>query len=316
MSLTGRPLLALLIILTIGLPVATVVFWSRIRPGLRAYLARGLGVFSSQLVAVLLAAVIVNNYGFFYSSWTDVFTSSEPISSTSHPTHPPAPGKGRNPATAGGITSTTYPSYSLPPQWNKRGRIDSVTIAGASTGLTSQAYVFLPPQYFQPAYAGKNFPGVEVFTGYPGHPLGLVERRHYPEVLLKEISRNRARPMVLVMMRPPATYPRDTECTDVPAGPQVLTFFAQDVTAQISRHYRVRPTGWGAMGDSTGGYCSAKLAMLQPAIFPAAVALSGYYNTLRDNTTGDLWGGSPMVRKLNDLQWRLKNMPAPAVRYW
>ncbi|MBC7593126.1 MAG: hypothetical protein H7288_04180 [Kineosporiaceae bacterium] len=67
------------------------------------------------------------------------------------------------------------------------------------------------------------------------------------------------------------------------------------------------------MGDSTGGYCSAKLAMLQPATFPAAVALSGYYNTLKNNTTGDLRGGSLVLRKLNDLLWRLKHMPAPAV---
>lgn len=311
MSLTGRPFLALLIILTIGLPVTTVVFWSHVRSGLLAFLARGFGVFASQLVAVLLAAVIVNNYGFFYSSWTDVFTSSEPISSTSNSTHPPAPGKGGT--TAGGISTMAYPSYSAPSQWNTKGRIDSVTIAGANTGMTSPAYVYLPPQYFQPAYAHKNFPGVEVFTGYPGNATSLVERMRYPEVLLKEILRHRARPMVLVMMRPSVNFPRDTECTDVPAGPQALTFFAQDVTAQISRHYRVRPTGWGAMGDSTGGYCSVKLAMLQPAIFPAAVALSGYYNTLKDNTTGDLWGGSLVLRKLNDLLWRLKNMPAPAV---
>ena len=85
------------------------------------------------------------------------------------------------------------------------------------------------------------------------------------------------------------------------------------MTAQISRHYRVRQTGRDAMGDSTGGNCSVKLSMLQPAIFPAVVAQSGYYDTLKDNTTGDLWGGSPVVRNLNDLMWRLKNMPAPAV---
>ena len=207
MSLTGRPFLALLIILTIGLPIATVVLWSRLRPGPLSCLARGFGVFASQRVAVLLAAVFVNNYGFFYSSWTDLFTTGQPTTSIFSSTDPHVPGKGGNPATAGGITTTTYPSYSTPSQRNKRGRIDTVTIDCASTGMTSQGYVFLPSQYFQPAYAYKNFPGVEVFTGYPGHPLGLVERRHYPQVLLKEISRHRASLVVLVMMRPAAIFP-------------------------------------------------------------------------------------------------------------
>ena len=159
--------------MTIGLPIATVVLRSRFRPGPLAYLARGFGVFASQLVAVLLAAVFVNNYRFVYSSWTDLLTTGQPTTSIFSPTDPHVPGKGGNPATAGGITTTTYPGYSTPSQWNKWGRIDTVTIAGASTGLTSQGYVFLPPQYFQPAYAHKNFPGVEVFTGYPGHPSGL-----------------------------------------------------------------------------------------------------------------------------------------------
>jgi S-formylglutathione hydrolase FrmB len=133
------------------------------------------------------------------------------------------------------------------------------------------------------------------------------------DVLLQQIRKRKASPTVLVMLRSSVTFPRDTECTDVPAGPQALTVFAQDVTSQVSRHYRVRSTGWGAIGDSTGGYCSAKLAMMQPAIFPAAVALSGYYNTLQDQTTGDLWGGSQVVRNLNNLDWRVRHQPAPAV---
>ena len=125
----------------IGQPIATVVLWSRLRLGPLSCLARGFGVFASQLVAVLLAAVFVNNYGFFYSSWTDLFTTGQPTTSIFSSTDPHVPGKGGNPATAGGITTTTYPSYSTPSQRNKWGRIDTVTIDGASTGLTSQGYV-------------------------------------------------------------------------------------------------------------------------------------------------------------------------------
>jgi enterochelin esterase-like enzyme len=77
--------------------------------------------------------------------------------------------------------------------------------------------------------------------------------------------------------------PRDTECTDVPGGPQVETFFTQDVLLAVSHHYRVRADAWGTIGDSTGGYCAAKIAMLNPAVFHAAASLSGYFTTLHDN---------------------------------
>ena len=122
-----------------------------------------------------------------------------------------------------------------------------------------------------------------------------------------------ARPTVLVMLRPRSSFPRDTECTDVPSGPQALAFFAQDVPLAIAGHYRVQDRGWGAIGDSTGGYCAAKLAMLHSDVFTAAVTLSGYFHTLRDSTTGDLWGGSRVLWNLNDLEWRLRHLPPPPV---
>ena len=46
-------------------------------------------------------------------------------------------------------------------------------------------------------------------------------------------------PMILVMMRPTVAPPRDTECVDVPGGPQTETFFAKDLPDAVSAHYRV-----------------------------------------------------------------------------
>ena len=162
----------------------------------------------------------------------------------------------------------------------------------AAPGLSEHAFVWLPPQYYQPAWAHRVFPAAEVLTGYPGNDLSLVNRMNYPQVVQQQVAAGHARPMVLVMLRPTVVPPRDTECTDVPAGPQVETFLAQDVPVAIRDALRVRPVGWGAIGDSTGGYCAAKIAMMHSDVFSAAVALSGYYHTLQDSTTGDLWGGS------------------------
>ena len=186
-------------------------------------------------------------------------------------------------------------------------------IQGDVSQLGTQAYVYLPPQYFQARYRNATFPAVEVFSGYPSTDTMLVQRLDLQRKLATAIAHHRARPMILVMMRPTITLPRDTECTDVPGGPQVETFYAQDVPRAISASYRVSQTGWGTMGDSTGGYCATKITMGYPVVFRAGVSMSGYYQALQDYTTGNLWGGSQQLRDLNSPEWRLRHQPAPPV---
>jgi dienelactone hydrolase len=193
------------------------------------------------------------------------------------------------------------------------GRVESVKVVGRRTGVVDPAFVYLPPQYFQEEFAHRALPATQVLAGVPGSDLGLLRSLDYPARLLTEIDAHRARPMVLVMMSPSVAPPRDTECTDVPAGPQALTFLAADVPEAVAASYRVQPRGWGAIGFSTGGYCAAKLAMTHSETFSAAVTLSGYFRALQDRSTGDLWGGSAVVRRLNDLEWRLQHLPSPPV---
>lgn len=317
MSLLGWPLLVVLGILTVGFPVLTLVSWERARgwPLVRFMMRAGL-VLASQLAAVLLVAAALNDYGYFYGSWSDLMTgAAQSVGISTGPSVTLDPHMHGSAASApnGAVTASSYAGYSAPALWSSKGRIESVTITGPTSQLSSHAFVFLPPQYFRPAFAHTRFTGVEVLTGYPSNDLSLIKRLKYQDVLLKDINSRRAAPMVLVMMRSSVTWPRDAECTDVPGGPQAETFFAQDVPMEISHHYRVKPTGWGAIGDSTGGYCSTKIAMMYPSIFTAAVSLSGYYTALHDSTTGSLWGGSQVVRHLNSPEWRLQHMPAPPV---
>jgi S-formylglutathione hydrolase FrmB len=86
------------------------------------------------------------------------------------------------------------------------------------------------------------------------------------------------------------------------------------VPALVQQHFRVLPkaASWAAVGYSTGGYCAAKLVYLAPQRFHTAAALSGYFNALRDSTTGDLWGGSRSVRDHNDLLWLTAHGRHPA----
>jgi S-formylglutathione hydrolase FrmB len=109
--------------------------------------------------------------------------------------------------------------------------------------------------------------------------------------------------------------PKDTECTDVPGGPQVLTFYTQDVAEALMSTYRVASSyhAWGALGDSTGGYCAVKLAMKASDRFTAAVSMAGYFFPRQDWQTGDLYGGSKQVKNDNSLIWRLQHLPPPPI---
>ena len=61
------------------------------------------------------------------------------------------------------------------------GELLGITISGAHTGIAvSDAYVYLPPQYFQPAYSHARFPVVLALTGYPASSSGLIDRLKIP----------------------------------------------------------------------------------------------------------------------------------------
>jgi len=198
----------------------------------------------------------------------------------------------------------------------RSGAVLRVTIRGRYTGIVGASdYVYLPPVYFQPAYAKARFPVVLAFAGYPTDPLNMMRMLGLPAMAARLATAHRIRPAIYVMVNPSVALPRDTECTNIPAGLQVATFFGTDVPLAVERSFRAesRPTGWAAMGFSTGAYCAAKMAMLYPGQFSAAVGMSGIYAAIKDHTTGNLYGGSHGYRNENDLQWRLRNLPAPPV---
>ena len=144
------------------------------------------------------------------------------------------------------------------------GRLLQITIRGVRTGVDSgPGYVYLPPQYFQPAYRRVRFPVVLALTGYPGMAGGLVHRLGLPDVAARLLAARQIRPTVFVMLGVSPLMPLDTECTDIPAGPQVESFLAQDVPRAIEETFRVTASaaGWGVIGYSAGGERAAKRAM-------------------------------------------------------
>ena len=61
-----------------------------------------------------------------------------------------------------------------PAQWATQGRLESVTISGGRSGLRDHAFVYLPPQYFDPGRQNERFPVLYMLHGSPGVSIDWV----------------------------------------------------------------------------------------------------------------------------------------------
>ncbi|MFJ4538958.1 alpha/beta hydrolase [Streptomyces tibetensis] len=305
MGLTSNEVLGLAALSAVLLFAGTVWLWPRLaRRSLRAVSGRVALLLGTQ-VALFAAVGLAANQSFgFYASWADLFGQEKDQGVVVD--HLP----GGGPLEVVGSRRVPGAGGALP---QAGGRIQRVDIVGRTTRIATPAFVYLPPEYFQPRYRTHRFPTAVVLTGYPGTASALVEKLHYPRTALELARAGRAKPMILVMLRPTVAPPRDTECVDIPGGPQTESFFAKDLPEALRTHYRVaeKPGGLGIIGNSTGGYCALKIALHHPGVYAAGAGLSAYYKAPIDATTGDLFQGDRTLRNRADLQWYLAHEPAP-----
>jgi S-formylglutathione hydrolase FrmB len=301
MGLTSRVLALSAAGLAVLFFAVTVWLWPGLaRRNAPAVLGRIGLLLATQLALVTAMCLFVNQSFGFYASWSDLLGRDR------------QQGVVVTDATAPVILSSgTVPSIG--------GRTELIQLTGEVSRIATPAYIYLPPEYFQTQYARRTFPAAVVLTGYPGIAQTLVDKLDYPSVARSEAAAGRMQPTILVMLRPTLAPPRDTECMDVPDGPQTETFFTRDLPAELSHRFRIgrHARNWGIIGDSTGGYCALKLAMRHPEVFTAAASLSGYYRAPLDPTTGALFGGNARraarLARANDLLWRLRHLPHPPV---
>ncbi|NUQ99971.1 MAG: esterase [Streptomyces sp.] len=308
MGLTSKKVLLLAVMFAVLLFVGTVWVWPRLsRRNWRAVSGRVGLLFGTQLALFLSVGLAANQSFGFYASWADLFGQEKAQGVVVNHT---ASGASGGPLQ---VIDTAHVVGAGGPKPQAGGQIQKVDIVGRTTNIATPAYVYLPPEYFQPQYRTRTFPAAVVLTGYPGTAQALVDKLHYPSTAQGLAKSGRMQPMILVMMRPTVAPPRDTECVDIPGGPKTETFFAKDLPDAVLAHYRVgkKPGSWGIIGDSTGGYCALKLAMHHPDVYAAAAGLSPYYKAPTDPTTGDLFHGDKGLRNRASLWWSLKHLPAP-----
>ncbi|MEV0370369.1 alpha/beta hydrolase-fold protein [Streptomyces sp. NPDC050636] len=322
MGLTSQSLEYTVIVVALACVAATVWLWPRLsRQGVRPILGRLGAIVLTQISIVCALALAVNSSFEFYGNWDELLGNNEEAPASV------SQGGGAYAAVGnmnGGLVQPAGPQgldrVSGLPQGtpDKVGKVESVRFIGRRSRAINPGFVYLPPQYFQPQFRRQRFPVMVVISGYPGGIMNLAQHLQVPQNAGKLIAQGKMQPTVLVMVRPTIAPPRDTECVDVPGGPQAETFFTKDLPDALKSAYRVGrdPSAWGAFGYSSGGTCSLQLAMRNPKVYTSAVSLSGDFAIKDDLTTGSLFGsgeaGARRERE-HDLLWRLKHLPAPQV---
>ncbi|MCO5998146.1 alpha/beta hydrolase [Actinoallomurus rhizosphaericola] len=299
MGLTDGPFAALLGILGLVAFAACVVLLPRVAGrGPRQVAARAGLVVGTQSIVVFAVLVAVNSSFGFFGSWADLLGTDKSrvrVVGGAAVAAPPAVAQPSLRPTSDALSRALSP---------KDGRLDAVVFHGLRSGVTATGYVYLPPQYTRRAYRHRRLPVVLVLTA---DVRGTLTRLRLPAVAAGQIAGGAVQPTVYVLMSPVGA------CVDVPGGQQANTFFAEDVPMAVATSYRVAQDGpgWGVIGDASGGYCAAKLALRDGDRFTAAASAASSYGAPPGDLYGDRYGRSTAIQHENDLLWTLGHRPPP-----
>jgi enterochelin esterase-like enzyme len=181
-----------------------------------------------------------------------------------------------------------------------------VMVPGQRSHLTRAVYIYLPPQYFEPAYARYRFPAIELLPGQPGEPQDWINVAGVVVTLNDLIDRGLAKPAVLIMPDANGNPRVSLQCLNQVHGPADLTYLALDVPQTMSRMLRVQPPGlgWGVAGYSEGGFCAANMALRYRYRYGYSASLSGYFSPMLNKPPGATklvspFGTNNRLRRLN-----------------
>ena len=254
----------------------------------------GTGVLALSL-ATIGGMAVVNDYYGYYQTWGQL--SADLSGSYAQ------------------FTSTAIGNRSDP---KLAGKVIAVSLPGAASGINRSGYVYLPPQYFQRAYAHTRFPVVELIHGTPSYAASWLVHMHVDALANQLISHRLMGPMVLVM---PQAYTGSTyqECLNSSHG-QDDTYLTTDVRHDIQSRFRVAtaPSEWAVSGISSGGYCAANLALRHPAMWGASGIISGYFRP-EDGPAAQVLGNNTAAEDANDPLLLARSLTAaskPLPSFW
>lgn len=308
MSLTGTPFLITSIVLLAVALILPLLLWSRLRgPMVLRQAVRVLMLVFAQATAVTLVFVLVNNANSLYDNWSDLFGTGNHVQQ--------AADLGQD--GTGGIQIKALPKVKQTftpadgPGMRAAGGVEVTQLKGRVSGVDAEVYVWLPPQYNDPAYKDKKFPVVELLSGYPGSAKAWFGSLKVHEQLLPLMQSGQVEPFILVSPRTNLIAKVDTGCANIPGVVNADSWLSVDVPKMITDNFRAQaaPNGWATAGYSAGAHCAAKLAVAHPDRYRAAISLSGYNDPIGERNS--LAARSVELRRQNNPYFILKGYRTP-----
>ncbi|MEU8464340.1 alpha/beta hydrolase-fold protein [Streptomyces sp. NPDC029003] len=307
MSLTGTPFFATAVALTVTAVALPLALWGKVRgPAALRLAARGSMVVFAQATAVLLVFVAVNRDMNFYASWGDLLGTGKYVTAA-----PDLGPDGLGGKKAEEVKAAPKVRQEFQPVEGLGGRVRKTELDGKVSGVKGDVMVWLPPQYDDPAYKDRTFPVVELIPGIPGTGKSWFQGLKAHEVLEPLMKQGKVQPFVLVSPRAMLLGNADTGCANIPGKVNADSWFSVDVRKMVTDNFRVsgEARSWGVAGYSAGAYCAAKLAILHPDRYGAAVSLSGYNDPGQEPSS--LVAQDPELRRTHNLKAVLQAAPAP-----
>src|SRR4029077_17783137 len=183
--------------------------------------------------AMVFGVLAVNKYYGYYQTWGAVaadLTQQGPSAASGVPSAEPA---------AASRSGTLGGSRSYLKAAQRQGYVMRLTVAGRRSGITRMVDVYLPPQYFRPAYRHYRFPVIELIHGQPGVPQDWITVVGVTRAFDRLLADKLAQPAVLVMPDVNGGARISLQCLNQVGGPQDLTYLAVDVPTQVTRMLRV-----------------------------------------------------------------------------
>ncbi|WP_333773018.1 alpha/beta hydrolase [Streptomyces sp. IBSBF 3136] len=308
MSLTGTPFLYTTIVLSVVALILPLTLWSRLRgPRPLRTAARVLMLLFTQGTAVALVFVLVNNQNNLYDNWADLLGTGNHVQQ--------AADLGRD--GTGGLALKRLPKVRQVfrpadgPGMRTAGGVRVTQLKGRVSGVNAEVYVWLPPQYDEPAYRGKKFPVVELLPGYPGSAKAWFGSLKAHEQLLPMMRDGRVAPFILVAPRTNLLAGVDTGCANIPGQVNADSWLSVDVPKMVTDNFRAQPApqGWAVAGYSAGAHCAVKLAVAHPDRYRAAVSMSGYNDPIGERNS--LASQNPALRAENNPYLLLRKAAVP-----
>ncbi|HLJ08785.1 MAG TPA: alpha/beta hydrolase-fold protein [Acidimicrobiia bacterium] len=264
-------------------------------------------VFASLVFGLAATAAGVNDHYSYIPSWHALFGDVSP-DLVSHPV-----AASTAVARAHGSEGAAAGQDAMPVvKRSDHGTVEKVEVGGPASGVSPRdTYVYLPPDYFDPAHADERFPVLYLLHGSPGISVDWLRAGWVDRALDDLLAKHRIAPYIVVLPDVNGGYRRDTECEDIAGGPLTQTYLVRDVVGYVDANYRTiadrRARAIG--GLSTGGYCAVNLTLRHQDVFSAMISHSGYDRPDQNLYTGDLFGGNREEERANTPGQYLPTIP-------